>query len=229
MCCSGLTWYSSSDLRTSSSLPWMCPTAPWPSSPPPIGSAFATIRTPRNGFGSGMPTCASAAPCTMTPSPASTRRRWTRACTAGLVGGDVRHLCDTATGWISSMVAPILKDWTGLKDLTFSADHPMFRRYLRQLRGVCARRAGQVRHQPLYPHRRAQLLLRACWGPREPTWPCSTSRRWFSRPSTWPTSSTSGCRARSSTASPPCTAARAATWPSGCAAVSSPRASTPST
>jgi hypothetical protein len=58
----------------------------------------------------------------------------------GLVGGDVRHLCDTATGWISSMVAPILKDWTGLKDLSFSADHPMFRRYLRQLE-VFVRRA----------------------------------------------------------------------------------------
>ena len=51
----------------------------------------------------------------------------------GLVGGDVRYLCDTATGWISSMVAPILQDWNGLDGLHYSADHPMFQRYLRQL------------------------------------------------------------------------------------------------
>ena len=51
----------------------------------------------------------------------------------GLLGGEVRFLCDPQTGWISSMVPPILRDWTDFDKLAFRPDHPWFRRYLRQL------------------------------------------------------------------------------------------------
>jgi len=51
----------------------------------------------------------------------------------GLLGGEVRFLCDPATGWISSMVPPLLRDWTEFAQLSFSRDHEWFRRYFRQL------------------------------------------------------------------------------------------------
>lgn len=51
----------------------------------------------------------------------------------GLVGGEVRFLSDPDTGWISSMVPPILGDWSEFERLSFSPDHEWFGRYLRQL------------------------------------------------------------------------------------------------
>jgi hypothetical protein len=51
----------------------------------------------------------------------------------GLLGGDVRFICDPATGWISSMVPPLLDDWANLDRLSFAADSPWAQRYLRQL------------------------------------------------------------------------------------------------
>ena len=51
----------------------------------------------------------------------------------GLVGGDVRFLSDPDTGWISSMVPPLLQDWREFDRLSFSTDHPWWARYLHQL------------------------------------------------------------------------------------------------
>lgn len=51
----------------------------------------------------------------------------------GLLGGEVRFLCHPENGWISSMVPPLLKDWSELDRLRFDESHPWFRRYLRQL------------------------------------------------------------------------------------------------
>jgi hypothetical protein len=51
----------------------------------------------------------------------------------GLVGGDVRFLSDPDTGWISSMVPPLLQQWGEFDRLSFSTDHPWWARYLRQL------------------------------------------------------------------------------------------------
>ena len=51
----------------------------------------------------------------------------------GLLGGDVRFICDPATGWISSMVPPLLDDWASLDELSFAPDSPWAQRYLRQL------------------------------------------------------------------------------------------------
>jgi hypothetical protein len=51
----------------------------------------------------------------------------------GLFGGDVRFLCDPQTGWISSMVPPILNDWSEFDKLSFSTNHKWYHRYVDQL------------------------------------------------------------------------------------------------
>ncbi len=51
----------------------------------------------------------------------------------GLAGGDVRFLSDPETGWISSMVPPLLRDWGEFDTLAFSTEHPWWTRYLNQL------------------------------------------------------------------------------------------------
>jgi len=61
----------------------------------------------------------------------------------GVLGGDVRFLCDPETGWISSMVPPLLDDWSGFESLAFSESHPWFQRYLRQLRVFTERARGR--------------------------------------------------------------------------------------
>ena len=57
----------------------------------------------------------------------------------GLLGGQVRFLSMTqdgyvGSGWISSMVPPILKDWSEFDGLHFSANQTWFTRYKKQLR-----------------------------------------------------------------------------------------------
>ena len=51
----------------------------------------------------------------------------------GLFDGDVRFLCDPATGHISSMVYPVLKDWIEFDNLSFSTDHQWYHRYTSQI------------------------------------------------------------------------------------------------
>ena len=51
----------------------------------------------------------------------------------GLLGGEVRFLCDPETGWISSMVPPLINDWAEFDNLRLSEEHEWFKRYLRQL------------------------------------------------------------------------------------------------
>ena len=56
----------------------------------------------------------------------------------GLLGGDIRYLAMTtdgyvSSGWISSMIPPLLEDWSGFERLEFREDHPLFQRYLTQL------------------------------------------------------------------------------------------------
>ena len=57
----------------------------------------------------------------------------------GLLGGDVRFLAMSddgyvGSGWISSMVPPLLKDWSEFRSLSFDSDNIWFARYKRQLR-----------------------------------------------------------------------------------------------
>jgi len=60
-----------------------------------------------------------------------------------LVGGEVRFQCDTETGWISSMVAPILRDWSELETLRIDPEHPWMARYTDQLDLFLGRAAGR--------------------------------------------------------------------------------------
>jgi hypothetical protein len=51
----------------------------------------------------------------------------------GLLGGDVQFMAHPENGWISSMVAPLLDDWSQFDRLRLDRSHPWFARYLRQL------------------------------------------------------------------------------------------------
>lgn len=51
----------------------------------------------------------------------------------GLVGGRVQFLAHPENGWISSMVAPLLSDWTDFDRLRLDLGHPWFERYRHQL------------------------------------------------------------------------------------------------
>jgi hypothetical protein len=55
----------------------------------------------------------------------------------GLLGGEVRFLCDTETGWISSMVPPFLNDWSEFDSLRFDDSHPWYKRFRRQMEVFC--------------------------------------------------------------------------------------------
>jgi len=61
----------------------------------------------------------------------------------GLLGGDVRFLSHPQTGWISSMVPPLLDDWSGLDSLRFDQSHPWWKRYLNQMQVFVQRSAGK--------------------------------------------------------------------------------------
>ena len=50
----------------------------------------------------------------------------------GLLGGEVQFMAHPDTGWISSMVAPLLADWSEFDALRFDRAHPWFRRYEHQ-------------------------------------------------------------------------------------------------
>jgi len=51
----------------------------------------------------------------------------------GLLGGEVRFLCDPETGWVSSMVPPFLNDWAEFDSLAFNDSHPWYKRFLDQM------------------------------------------------------------------------------------------------
>ncbi|MCC7354907.1 MAG: hypothetical protein IT330_14280 [Anaerolineae bacterium] len=51
----------------------------------------------------------------------------------GLVGGKAQFLCDPETGWISSMISPILRDWSEFEQLASDPESEWWHRYLRQL------------------------------------------------------------------------------------------------
>jgi len=57
----------------------------------------------------------------------------------GLLGGDVRFLCMAeegwnSSGWISSMIPPLLRDWSEFAALRFDESHPWWLRYVGQLK-----------------------------------------------------------------------------------------------
>lgn len=61
----------------------------------------------------------------------------------GLLGGEIQFMAHPETGWVSSMVAPILDDWAELDRLRFDPGHPLFRWYLGQLDAFVEAAAGK--------------------------------------------------------------------------------------
>ena len=61
----------------------------------------------------------------------------------GLLGGQVWFMADPATGWISSMVPPLLQDWSDFERLHFDPEHPWWRQYLRQMQVFVEAGRGQ--------------------------------------------------------------------------------------
>jgi len=51
----------------------------------------------------------------------------------GVLGSEVRFTCDATTGWISSMVFPLLESWDEFARLSFTPNNMWFQRYERQL------------------------------------------------------------------------------------------------
>lgn len=51
----------------------------------------------------------------------------------GILGGDVKFICDPATGWISSMVFPILNDLAEWDKLELARSSKWYKRYINQL------------------------------------------------------------------------------------------------
>ncbi|MBN2475721.1 MAG: hypothetical protein JXB62_14000 [Pirellulales bacterium] len=51
----------------------------------------------------------------------------------GLLGGRVQFMAHPENGWISSMVAPLIDDWSQFESLRFNPSHPWWKRYLDQL------------------------------------------------------------------------------------------------
>lgn len=61
----------------------------------------------------------------------------------GLLGGEVQFMAHPESGWISSMVAPLLKDWSEFDALQFDPSHPWFRRYVMQMKTFAKAAAGK--------------------------------------------------------------------------------------
>jgi len=61
----------------------------------------------------------------------------------GLLGGDVRFMCHPENGWISSMVPPLLDDWSAFDSLRFDQSHHWWKRYLNQMQVFVQRSAGK--------------------------------------------------------------------------------------
>ena len=61
----------------------------------------------------------------------------------GMLGGEVRFMAHPDNGWISSMVPPLLRDWSGFDRLQFNEANPWWQRYLTQLRVFAERSRGK--------------------------------------------------------------------------------------
>ena len=61
----------------------------------------------------------------------------------GLIGGEVQFLCDTDTAWISSMVAPILKNISEFEQIEIDTDNKWFQCYINQLDIFVKKSAGK--------------------------------------------------------------------------------------
>src|SRR3989339_1274301 len=65
--------------------------------------------------------------------PAAQLKEFDQGLYGGLFGGDVRFTCDPNTGFITSMVPPILNDWSEVEKLSFTEDNYWYKQYLQHL------------------------------------------------------------------------------------------------
>jgi hypothetical protein len=61
----------------------------------------------------------------------------------GLLGGNVQFMAHPENGWISSMVPPLLDDWSQFDSLRLDRSHPWFARYTKQLDTFVEAAAGK--------------------------------------------------------------------------------------
>ena len=61
----------------------------------------------------------------------------------GMLGGDVQFMAHPENGWISSMVAPLLRDWSEFDALHFTRAHSWYRQYLSSTRAFTESAAGK--------------------------------------------------------------------------------------
>lgn len=61
----------------------------------------------------------------------------------GLLGGQIQFMSHPDTGWISSMVAPLLRDWSEFDRLELDTSHAWFDRYRKQMEIFTAAAAGK--------------------------------------------------------------------------------------
>ncbi len=61
----------------------------------------------------------------------------------GLLGAEIQYMAHPENGWISSMVAPLLDDWSGVERLRFDPEHETFRQYVEQLDTFAQAAAGR--------------------------------------------------------------------------------------
>ena len=61
----------------------------------------------------------------------------------GMLGGEVRFMAHPENGWISSMVAPLLRDWADFGQLRIDRSAVWFQRYLQQLDTFVSGAAGK--------------------------------------------------------------------------------------
>ena len=61
----------------------------------------------------------------------------------GLLGGQVWFMANPANGWISSMVPPLLANWSEFDRLRFDPEHSWWQKYLRQLEVFVAASRGK--------------------------------------------------------------------------------------
>jgi hypothetical protein len=61
----------------------------------------------------------------------------------GVLGANVQFMAHPENGWISSMVAPLLEDWSQFDSLRFDRSHPWFQRYVSQTKAFVEAAAGK--------------------------------------------------------------------------------------
>ena len=128
---------------TKSSLRSQCRYPLWKTSADAIPTDSAATPSRRSGSPFGIDCWENAARLEDDSIPSAYLSEMDQGLYGGLLGGEVQFMAHPENGWISSMVAPLLKDWPEFDGLSFDPGHPWFQKYVRQLRAFVAGAAGK--------------------------------------------------------------------------------------